>query len=259
MQEDSNNMALEELLSDIKERVDTKGQTEKFQQEFLQAFSKVLDIFDALKKDSAKEMADNKALIAEAARQMNERVAAIKDGESPKDEQLLALIKPLIPPAIPGESPAIEQIVPEVLAQLELPEQRDIVMDGPDEIRNKLELLQGDERLDIKYIKGIDEYDKRLYAIENRPNVGGWSSGGGGKIAKYYDLSPLLNGVTKTFSLPAFWRVINIQSSSSPNPMRENTDFTVDGTLFQVTFLAGVDASTVLAAGQTILALYTEP
>lgn len=247
-------MALEELLQDIKNQGDTKQQI----QQFVDAFEKVIDIFDAMKKDNATEMGNHTALISEAARQMNERVAALKDGESPNDDKLRALIKPLIPPPIAGESPRVEDIVPAVLESLELPEKRAIVLDGPEDIRNKLELLQGEERLDISAIKGLEQYEKRLSKVENRPNVGGWSSGGGGKIMKYYDLSLSLDGVTKTFALPAFWRVINVQCSSSPTPMRENIDYTIDGSLMKITFTSTVDASTVLSGGQTLIILYAE-
>lgn len=55
-----------------------------------------------------------------------------------------------------------QQIVKDVLAQIKLPEQKEIILDNPEEIRNKLELLQGEERLDKSAIKGFDELEKSV-------------------------------------------------------------------------------------------------
>ncbi len=58
-------------------------------------------------------------------------------------------------PGKDAKAPALEEIIPAVLDALDLPEQRAVILDGPEEIRNKLELLQEDERLDASALKNV--------------------------------------------------------------------------------------------------------
>jgi hypothetical protein len=74
-----------------------------------------------------------------------------KDGLTPTDEQLLSLIEPLIP-ALPELEPIFAQMEISVLNSVEkkLPELGYA-------IRDSLELLQDEERLDVTAIKGLKE------------------------------------------------------------------------------------------------------
>lgn len=129
--------------------------------------------------------------------------------------------------------------------------------DKPEEIRNKLESLEDDEKLPIKAIKDLqEELDKLRKQKGNIIYAGG--STGGGKIVKSYDLSSLLNGVLKTFSLPAFYRVISVHTSSFPNTLRATTDYTTNASAMTITFTSEIDAGTVLAGGQTVTVVYSE-
>src|SRR3990167_543737 len=126
-------------------------------------------------------------------------------------------------------------------------------------IVSKLESLEEENKLKIEAVKNLrDELDK----LEKKIKLGGRviysGNGGGGKIVKAEDISSQLNGVLKTFSLPAFFRVISIHSSSFPNAFRLTTDYTVDGSAFTVSFSSEIDASTVLSAGQTVIVLFSE-
>lgn len=146
-------------------------------------------------------------------------------------------LKPLIP--------TIEQV------ELDLPK-----LGAP--IRDALELLQGDDRLDKSAIKGLEELIKELRAeIAKRPIYVGGSSGGG-RICKSYDLSASLDGSTKTFSLPSFWRIISVHLSSVPNILRPTVDFTVDGSAKTITFTDALDVGTSLSSGQTLIVVYSE-
>lgn len=69
------------------------------------------------------------------------RLAELRDGESPAVEAIVEAMKPHIPLPIPG-SP-----------------------DSAEDIRNKLELLEGDERLSIEAIRGLKEM------LEKKPNL----------------------------------------------------------------------------------------
>ena len=109
------------------------------------------------------------------------------------------------------------------------------------------------KKLRISDIKGLqEELKKRGQTIM----TGGGS--GGGHIVKAYDLSDQLNGTLKTFSLPAFWRIISVHSSSFPNAFRPTTDFTSDASAFTITFTSEILSSSTLAAGQTIIVTYSE-
>ena len=125
--------------------------------------------------------------------------------------------------------------------------------------RDGLELLPDGEKLKIEATEGLrEELDKMKTKKGGVVYVGGGSSSGG-HIVKVYSLSSQLNGVLKTFSLPAFWRVLNVHSTSFPNSAFEpTTDYTTDGSVMTITFTAQIDAPTVLAAGQTLLIEYAE-
>lgn len=128
--------------------------------------------------------------------------------------------------------------------------------DLAEDIRNKLELLDGDERLKIEAIKDLREELDRLKKL-----IGGGQTqvvGGGGVRGriKSYDLSSQLNGVLKTFNLPANWTVISVATSSFPGALRPIIDYTYTPT--SVTFTSQIDAATTLATGQTVIATYEE-
>lgn len=131
----------------------------------------------------------------------------------------------------------------------------------PEAIRDSLETIQEEEsKLKIEAIgylrKELDELKKlaRAKAIV----VGSGGSSGGGRIVKSYDLSSFLNGVTKTFSLPAFYRIISVHSTSFPFAFRESVDWTSDASAMTITFTSEISASSTLASGQTITIIYSE-
>ena len=115
-----------------------------------------------------------------------------------------------------------------------------------EDYRNALEALPEGEKLAIDAIEGLrDELNKR-----GKSTVSG---GGivGRDLFKDYDLSPYLDGVTKTFNIPAVWNIISVHTSSFPNALRKNIDFTY--TPQSITFTDEIDAATTLAAGQTVV------
>lgn len=130
-----------------------------------------------------------------------------------------------------------------------------------EDLRDKLEGLEGEDRLDKSAIKGLDEMitmiTKEVKKSSGVVYVGGAGSGGG-RMVKSYDISASLNGVLKTFTLPAFWRIISVHSSSFPNAFRETVDWTSDGSAMTITFTSEIDAGTTLATGQTITVVYSE-
>jgi hypothetical protein len=137
----------------------------------------------------------------------------------------------------------------------------DIKMPTPEETRDALETLEGEDRLDVSAIKGIEKLFKKLFSQIKTSNPiytgGGGGSSGGGRIVREYDLSSQLDGVLKTFALPANWRVISVHASSTPNILRPTVDYTY--TPSSITFTSEISESTTLAAGQTLIIIYSEP
>lgn len=129
--------------------------------------------------------------------------------------------------------------------------------DTADDIRNKLELLPEGEKLNIDAIEHLREELDDL-----RRKRATMTGGGGGAMPGRYilphDLSSSLDGATKTFSLPAFNRIVLVLSSSTPVPLRKDVDWTEDANNMQITFTSNVDETTVLAPPQTLLILYAQ-
>jgi len=121
-------------------------------------------------------------------------------------------------------------------------------------IRDALELLQDDERLDKSAIKGLqEELDRILKIAESKTAVMG-GGGVGKQNVYYYDLTDQLNGVTTVFSLPAFARILKVETFSGA-VLRPLVDWTADANAHTLTFT--IDAETYLATGQTCLVYYS--
>lgn len=124
--------------------------------------------------------------------------------------------------------------------------------DSPETVRDKLASLEGDDRLDVSAIKGLDDLSKRLAA-----RSGTIITQQRGAV-QHYDISSQLNGVKTTFALPAFSRVVLVQSTSFPTAFRPTVDFTTDASAMTLTFTSQIDPATTLAEGQSIIILYVE-
>ena len=125
-------------------------------------------------------------------------IPQVKDGKTPAREELLALIRPLIPTVENGKDADEEKIIQEVLAKL--PAQKETT---PIEVRDKLEVLKGDERLDRDAIKGLEEALKEIKEmIPKRGLLGGFGRLGGfsGPMKKIV-ITGTVNGVNATFTL----------------------------------------------------------
>ena len=147
-------------------------------------------------------------------------------GDTPTDTELISLINPLIPAPLNGA---------------------DGSPDTPKLIRDKLEFLEADQRLDISAIRGLR---KRLTKLEERP-LGGKGGGGLSYISldqHFFDdqtFTGIQNGTNKVFTV-----------IEAPNPLtslkiyrggarqRITEDYTVSGQT--VTFIIAPVAGEVL-------------
>jgi hypothetical protein len=125
--------------------------------------------------------------------------------------------------------------------------------DGKDGLNGKdvEEIVEKELREELKLLR------KDIDFVKFRPMPTGSGAQGGG-IVKVYDLSDSLDGVTKTFSLPAYWRVLTVDLSSFPRALRPTVDFTADASNSTITFTSEIDAGTSLATGQTCIVTYAE-
>jgi hypothetical protein len=150
-----------------------------------------------------------------------------------------------------GHNPDPSEIVPLVLEQIKLPEYKETVLDGGEQIVAKINELPTDDedlKIDAKHIKGLPDFK------DNKGNT--VFTAIRGPEVKIYDLSSQLDGVTKTFSLPAFSLIFDVRSTSFPYAFRPTTDYIVNYTNMQITFTSEITADATLASGQTLYILY---
>lgn len=128
-----------------------------------------------------------------------------------------------------GEDADEEVIVEKVLSQIKLPEIKEVVLDNAEQLRDKLETLEGEDRLDAKAIKNLPESVNTImagaggrllsqmndvdttgiannYILKWNSTRGIWevgaNSGGGGSSSSIYNEVPsgLVNGSNTTFT-----------------------------------------------------------
>ena len=144
--DEKNEKSLRNLLLQFKELSDT------LKKDTSDSFSTVKD---TLIKDIGQAIKDVKAslkVIEDKASRIKEGTDGEpgKDGHTPTDQELLSLIKPLVP----------------VLKEF-----------TPEELRDKLEKLEGKERLNKKSVDGIEEIEEDIKQIKLRPVRGGGAKG----------------------------------------------------------------------------------
>ena len=144
--------------------------------------------------------------IVELIKPLIPEIPEVKDGETPSDEKLISLIEPLIPEDINTDE-LIQGAKEAVMSELEekIPKIEDIQNSLPklaNQIRDGLELLSGDDRLDKKAIRGIEQIEKRIdnAIIEARTNS--HPRGGSANLEVYEDGIRLGSGAAMNFIGP---------------------------------------------------------
>lgn len=141
------------------------------------------------KVDEVIEKADlavqsSRETLAAIKQEVSDALSEVKDGETPTKEQLIALIKPLIPKPKGGKTPSvqelldiIEPLIPEIdtdaiaslaVEKIKLPKNKD---ETGETIKTKLESLKGENRLDKKAVKGIEDLEKTIKKIQSQPHT----------------------------------------------------------------------------------------
>lgn len=158
----------------------------------------------------------------------------------------IARVESIIPPK-PDFSPVWEKI--NNLKLLTLDDVEKALPQFGAASRDGLELLQGDERLDKKAIRGLDEEFKR---IEGKiPTIMG-GNGGSGRGVMFYDLSSQTTGSLKIFTVPKGKNAI-ILGQDFPSVLMEGNGFTLNATRTQAT----LTTANAPSSGSQLLFQYT--
>ena len=261
-------MTPEAKLQRLKVLLEAANQDTFSQKQFLEAFEKVIQVFKVLRTSHEKEVESMKALIFSMLSEIQSKNKEMTDSTKEKmmeyciaevekitkdwekmqkkhDTKMSAMDKKMNE-VVSGKDADEEKVKKEVLAVLtpQIPKIEDIENNIPKlgiPIRDSLELLQGEDRLDRKAIKGLDELEKQLGAkIDAIPRGGG----GGGLMrgaTKYYKLTP--NGSTKIFDVPKSTTAI-VFGSDFPHFWFENTGYTINASRTQITLTSDDAPST---------------
>lgn len=160
-----------------------------------------------------------------------------------------------------GKDADEERVIEEVIARLDEREANE--PEEPEETPKEVAdfLNQEEEIIEqetiIGLVKRLRDLEDAIARKSTSTNIIGGATGGG-RLVKVHDLTSQLDGVTKTFALPAFWRVLSVHSSSFPNIFRPTTDYTTDASAMTITFTSEITADATLATGQTLLVVYAE-
>lgn|SRR3990167_659323 len=182
---------------------------------------------------------------------------ALATGELKAEKELEKFIKQIEKYSLekkgePGKDADEGKIVNEVLSRIPIPKNGiDGSPDTPEQVRDKLETLEGDDRLDKKAIKGLEEQiDELRSLISSRPS-GTMRGMRKIPIIKRYNLSSQCDGVTKSFTLPhGTVDVVGVWGTQFPITFNPLTDWTFSGRTLTLT-----DEVSAPATGQTLFAI----
>lgn len=116
--------------------------------------------------------------------------------------------------------------------------------------------------VDLSELRALaDEQAAKIQKLEGTPRLlgGGLTAIRAAQLTKTHNLSPQLNGVLKTFTIPAYWSVLSVHTSAAPGILNPAADYTTSKASRSITFTNEINAATVLAAGQTIIIFYVGP
>lgn len=172
-------------------------------------------------------------------------------GKNPTDEELRALIIPLIPAPInglDGKDADEEAIIEGVLSRIRLPEYKEAVLDTPEQLRDKLEILKDDNRLDKSAIKGLEDDIKAL--DEKISSVSMRRGGGSGPNANAMQAHYFTGDGTKSYNVPRHRVALMLIGTEAPLMFKKTTDWTTANTTLTL------NASLNDTVGQEFVFLY---
>ena len=249
---------LERLLSLMDEDSLTK-------EDFVKAFENVVQFVlkiqkqneaevEAMKLLNGKMMQKLEGMNVESMREMKEKITDMCEPMMTRmqkeHERMMGTMDKKMSEMRDGKDADEEKIVQNVLNQIKLPEQKKVILDGPKEIRDKLESLKGEDRLDKEAIRGLEDEIKGLKAA-----IAAVPRGRGGMrkvpIVRAINLSDQVDGIVTTFNLPRDTvQILGVFSTQFPVNFNANVDWTFAGQTLTLTSQVGV-----VQSGQTLWAL----
>jgi len=238
-------MTQEEKLQKLLSLMDSDGLTEA---KFKSAFNKVLEFVKKNREEITNALNKlNEFNLRLAKKIENEQLTTSNKIDNKTDKEFIRLqgefnkLKTTIDNRMAevkdGKDSDEDSIVEKVMEMIEVPELEDIVNSIPmeaEKIRDSLELLQGDERLDESAIKGLKERFKKLEEMINEKPLGG---GGGGfsniAMQRHFvdDETPsgTLNGVNTEFKLAKTPFTGSLKLYRNGQRLRITEDYTLSG------------------------------
>lgn len=193
-------------------------------------FEKKLGEFDSSLEEKKKKAVED--IFQWATDTINAHRATLRDGRDGIDGK----------DGAPGKDSDPEEVIGEVLSRLSKR------MRKGNDLVDEINAPSTTQKISKDRIEGLDEIEKAA----RRPFVGGGITGR--DVIQSYDLSPLLDGNTKTFNLPGNWTILSVSGTSFPYTFRRFVDYTF--TTQSITFTDQINAADSLAAGQTVEILY---
>lgn len=157
---------LKQKIDEAKTKSLVMGEMKAFAELLISATRKTKEELANLSAENIQTIKDSIAYIEEF---HNKQVNILKDEKKSMVGQFdenIALLKSLIKKVKtikpkdgkPGKDADEEVIVEKVLEKIQLPEQKEIILDDGEAIADKLEALEGDKKLDFKALKNVPEF-----------------------------------------------------------------------------------------------------
>ena len=242
-------MLLKELLDDSLTKTDITT-----------AFKEIIKLVKGIKEKNINDL-------DKMSKALNEATKNAQNGVSSDFNSLKGELTKLVNRAISGANDTLENKINELdIRIMDIKNGRDGIDGKSSDDKKIIKKLKKEIKLLAKSmpvkekelsIKDIDGLKEALEKIGNKKvYIGGGSTGG--KTVKYHDLSASLDGVTKKFTLPVFWRIISIHLSSFPGILRDTVDYNADASNSTIEFTSEISADTILSSGQTCVIVYAE-
>lgn len=211
-------------------------------EEFLKSFEAVLKIVESIKKTNEKEFGlihENLKLMAEKMRDDNNSSVAEKKKEMMDycHSEMEKMYK---------EHEKMMSGTEKVLSKIKIPEIEEIEKELPKlgkEIRDSLELLQGDERVDISAIKGLME---KLEEIKQTRMGGTYFGGAKSRFIDDETLSGNIDGINTIFTITKSPIQGSLKVYVNGQRMRVTTDYTLANKT--ITFITPPPTNSILLA-----------
>lgn len=192
---------------------DTKRKNET---EFLLIHQSLNVLADKLKEDTASDTASMRQDVKDA---VAAQIKAIDAKLTAVDAKLATVID-----GEPGKDADEAKIVADVIAQIKLPDLKEVILDTPEQLAAKLD--------SIEYLKKFDDLENKLN--DGIKRMGQQVPARSSNSTKFYDLSSQTTGSLKVFAVPEGLAGV-LFSSDFPAVLMEGNGFTLNRTRTQLT------------------------